>query len=154
MFWITVLIVLGLLFLLAEILLLPGISVGAILALVCYASAAYIAFTGYGTAAGMTVVAVIAAASAVLTVWALRAKTWQRFSLNHKIESAGNSVPQNDNVKAGDRGVAVSRLSPMGTVEIAGRRYEAKSAGAYIDQHSEVEVVGFENSNIIVRRAK
>ena len=154
MFWIVLLIVLGLLFLLAEILLLPGLSVGAFLSLVCYGSAAWMAFAWFGGTAGAATIAAILAASALLTVWALRAKTWQRFSLDQKIESAGNSAPQNDDVKVGDRGVAVSRLSPMGTVEIAGRRYEAKSAGAYIDQHSEVEVTGFENSNVIVRRAK
>ena len=154
MLWIVLLIALGLLFLLAEILLLPGLSVGALLSLVCYGSAAWMAFAWFGGTAGAVVVAVILAASAVLTAWALRAKTWQRFSLDHKIESAGNSVPQSDEVKVGDRGVAVSRLSPMGTVEIAGRRYEAKSGGAYIDQHSEVEVTGFENSNVIVRQAK
>lgn len=152
MFWIILLVILGLLFLLAEILLLPGVSVGAVLALICYGSASWMAFAWFGTTAGTLVVAAIAVVSAVLTMWALRAKTWQRFSLNQKIESAGNTAPQNDDVKVGDRGTAVSRLSPMGTVEIGGRRYEAKSAGEYIDQRSEIEVVGFENSNVIVRR--
>ena len=152
MFWIVLLIILGLLFLLAEILVLPGLSVGAVLALICYGSAAWMAFAWFGTTVGTVTVAVILAASGVMTVWALRAKTWQRFSLDQKIESAGNTAPQSSDVKVGDRGVAVSRLSPMGTVEIAGRRYEAKSSGEYIDQRSEVEVTGFENSNVIVRR--
>ena len=151
MFWIILLILLGLLFLLAEILLLPGVSVGAALALICYGCAAWMSFAWFGSTAGIVTLVAITAASLVLTVWALRAKTWQRFSLDQKIESAGNTAPQND-VKSGDRGVAVSRLSPMGTVEIGGRRYEAKSADAYIDQRSEIEVVGFENANVIVRR--
>ena len=38
MFYIILLIVLGLLFLVAELVLLPGVSIGAILALVCYGS--------------------------------------------------------------------------------------------------------------------
>lgn len=152
MFWIILLVLLGLLFLLAEILVLPGVSVGAMLALVCYGSAAWMAFAWFGTTAGAVTVAAIIVASGVLTVWALRAKTWQRFSLNQKIESAGNTVPQSEDVKVGDRGVAVSRLSPMGKVAIGGRTYEAKSDGAYIDQRSEIEVVGFENANVIVRR--
>lgn len=152
MFWIVLLVVLGLLFMLAEILVLPGLSVGAVLALVCYGSAVWMAFAWFGSATGTVVTAATLAASLVLTVWALRAKTWQRFSLNQRIESAGNTVPQSDDVKVGDRGVAVSRLSPMGMVEIGGRRYEAKSAGEYIDQRSEVEVTGFENANVIVRR--
>ena len=40
MFYIILLIVLGLLFLVAELVLLPGVSIGAILALVCYGAAA------------------------------------------------------------------------------------------------------------------
>ena len=152
MFWIILLVLLGLLVLLAEILVLPGVSVGAMLALVCYGSAAWMAFAWFGTTAGTVTVAAIIVASGVLTVWALRAKTWQRFSLDQKIESAGNTVPQSEDVKVGDRGVAVSRLSPMGKVAIGGRTYEAKSDGAYIDQRSEIEVVGFENANVIVRR--
>ena len=52
----------------------------------------------------------------------------------------------------GDRGTAVSRLAPMGKIEIAGRNYEAKSVDTYIDQRSPVEVVGFENFTVIVRK--
>ena len=42
MFYIILLIVLGLLFLVAELVLLPGVSIGAILALVCYGSSIYL----------------------------------------------------------------------------------------------------------------
>ena len=63
----------------------------------------------------------------------------------------GIIIPDNE-VKAGDRGVAVSRLAPMGKVEIGGRIYEAKSTDVYIDQRSTVEVVGFENFNVVVRK--
>ena len=40
----------------------------------------------------------------------------------------------------------------MGRVEIEGRCYEAKSTGAYLDPQTKVEVVGFENTNVIVKR--
>ena len=40
----------------------------------------------------------------------------------------------------------------MGKVEIGGRIYEAKSTDVYIDQRSTVEVVGFENFNVVVRK--
>lgn len=152
MWLIVLLILLGVLFLVAELVLLPGVSVGALFALVCYGSAIYTAFTDYGTLAGSVVVAVILVLSFVATVFSLRSKTWQRFSLKQKIESSGSALPA-DEVKAGQRGVAVSRLAPMGKVEIAGRIYEAKSAGAYIDQRSVVEVIGFENFNVVVRKA-
>ena len=59
MFYIILLIVLGLLFLVAELVLLPGVSIGAILALVCYGSSIYLAFRDYGTVAGVVVILAI-----------------------------------------------------------------------------------------------
>lgn len=152
MWLIILLIVLGVLFLVAELVLLPGVSVGALLSLVCYGSAIYAAFTGYGTAAGVIVVAAVLALSFAATVFSLRSKTWQRFSLKQRIESSSASSPCSE-VAPGQRGVAVSRLAPMGKVQIGGRIYEAKSADVYIDQRSAIEVVGFDNSSIVVRKA-
>ena len=48
MFFIVLLVFFGLLFLVAELVLLPGVSIGAILALVSYGGAIYIAFRDYG----------------------------------------------------------------------------------------------------------
>ena len=126
MWLIILLILLGVLFLVAELVLLPGVSLGALFALVCYGSAIYTAFADYGPFTGGIVVLIILALSFVATVLSLRSKTWQRFSLKQKIESSSMPLPDNE-VKAGDRGVAVSRLAPMGKVEIGGRIYEAKS---------------------------
>ena len=39
-----------------------------------------------------------------------------------------------------------------GKVEIDGRLYEAKSQDRYIDPRCEVEVVGFENFSVIVKK--
>lgn len=154
MFWIAFLILMGMLFLLAEVLVLPGVSVGAILSLVCYGGAIYMAFNGYGAMAGSIVIGVIVVVSILLTIYAMRSKTWQRFSLKQNIDSVSNVTPQCDDVKVGDCGIALSRLSPMGKVVINGKTYEAKSTDVYIDQKSQIEVVGFENSNVIVKRVE
>ena len=139
MFYIVLLVFFGLLFLVAELVLLPGVSIGAVLALVCYGSSVYLAFRDFGPVTGTVVILVILVLSVIATVVSLRAKTWQRFSLKQEIRSS--SMP-------------VSRLSPMGKVEIGGRTYEAKSQGAYVDQQRDVEVVGFENFSVIVKTIK
>ena len=148
MFYIILLIVLGLLFLVAEIVLLPGVSVGALLALVCDGSAIYLAFRYHDTPTGIVVVVLIV--TLVATILSLRAKTWQRFSLRQKIDSSSMPSPQT-RLRVGERGVTLSRLSPMGRVEIGGELYEAKSLDAYVDPRTEVEVVGFENFSVIVK---
>ncbi|WP_295937399.1 NfeD family protein [uncultured Alistipes sp.] len=151
LFYIILLIVLGLLFLVAELVLLPGISIGALLALVCYGSSIYLAFENYGPVTGGLVIAVILVLSLIATVISLRAKTWQRFSLKQKINSSSMPATPDQELKIGDRGTTVSRLSPMGKIDVDGQIYEAKSTGAYVDPQQEVEVVGFENFSVIVK---
>ena len=155
MFYIVLLIFFGLLFLVAELVLLPGVSIGAILALVCYGSSVYLAFRDFGPVTGtVVVILVILVLSVIATVVSLRAKTWQRFSLKQEIRSSSMPVIPAEELQVGDRGVTLSRLSPMGKVEIGGRTYEAKSQGAYVDQQRDVEVVGFENFSVIVKTIK
>lgn len=154
LFYIILLVFFGLLFLLAELVLLPGVSVGAILALVCYGSSIYLAFRNYGTVGGIVVLAVLVVLSLIVVVVSLRARTWQRFSLRQEIRSSSMPVLPADELHVGDRGRTLSRLSPMGKVEIGGRTYEAKSTGAYVDPQCEVEVVGFENFSVIVKTVR
>ena len=152
-FYIILLLVLGALFLVAELVLLPGVTIGTILSLVCYGGAIYLGFSLFGKTVGIAVVAVVVVLALLTTIFSLRAKTWQRFSLKQNIDSVSNELPEHE-VKVGDRGVAVSRIAPMGKVEIGGKRYEAKSEDIFIDQRDDVEVVGFENSSIVVRKVK
>ena len=102
--------------------------------------------------AGGIVVAVVLILSFAATVVSLRSKTWRRFSLKQKLDSSVMPEPLQQSVRVGDTGMTVSRLAPMGKVEIGGKIYEAKSMDSYIDPRREVEVVGFENFNIIVRK--
>ncbi|MBE6210721.1 MAG: serine protease [Rikenellaceae bacterium] len=151
MFYIVLLILLGVLFLVAELLVITGSVIGASLALVCYGSAIYLAFAQYGTLVGVIVIAVILLLSLISTVVSLRAKTWRKLSLQQEIESASMPLPE-QKLKAGDCGVALSRLAPAGKVEIDGTIYEARSMDVFIDQRSEVEVVGFENFTVLVKK--
>ena len=144
------LLIFGVLFLIAELVLLPGVSIGALLSMVCYGSAIYLGFQE-STTMGVVMIVLAVVSALVASVFSLRAKTWQRFALNKEIQSQSMPSPA-DEVKVGARGVTVSRLSPMGKVEIEGRMYEAKSMDAYIDPKCAIEVVGFENFSVIVKK--
>lgn len=145
------LILLGVFFLVVELIFLPGVTIGTILSVVSYGAAVYLGFDRFGLVGGFVTLFVVVALSLVATVVSLRAKTWQRLALNDKLEGQSNESPAAA-VSVGDKGVTISRLSPMGKVEIAGKQYEAKSDGAYIDQRTEVEVVGFENFTVLVKK--
>ncbi len=150
---IALLIVVGALMLVVELVLLPGITIAAIGALGCYGGAAWLAWDSYGVRGLLVVVAIIIVLTVAATWFSLRAKTWQRFALGDKIESRSQESPERK-VKVGDRGVAQGRLAPMGKVTIDGRDYEAKTTGGFVDQRTEVEVVGFENFDLIVKPVK
>lgn len=144
------LVLLGLFFLVAELVFLPGATLGVILSLASYAAATYFAFVRIGMVGGFITLGIILLLSLIATIISLRAKTWQRFALKNKVEGQSMQTPA-EMVKIGDCGVTISRLSPMGKVLIGGKEYEAKSAEAYIDQRTEVTVIGFENFTIIVK---
>lgn len=148
---IIVLLILGAFFLVAELVFLPGVTIGAVLSLSSFGVAVYFGFDRFGFVGGMITLVCAVALALVVTVFSLRAKTWQRLALRDKVEGESTERPENT-LKAGDKGVALSRLSPMGKVEIAGKVYEAKSVDVYIDQRSQVEVVGFDNFTVIVRK--
>lgn len=144
------LVLLGLFFLVAELVFLPGAALGVILSLASYAAATYFAFVRIGMVGGFVTLGIILLLSLIATIISLRAKTWQRFALKNKVEGQSMQTPAEE-VRIGDCGVTISRLSPMGKVLIGGKEYEAKSAEAYIDQRTEVTVIGFENFTIIVK---
>lgn len=144
------LVLLGLFFLVAELVFLPGAALGVILSLASYAAATYFAFVRIGMVGGFITLGIILLLSLIATIISLRAKTWQRFALKNKLEGQSMQTPAEE-VRIGDCGVTISRLSPMGKVLIGGKEYEAKSAEAYIDQRTEVTVTGFENFTIIVK---
>ncbi len=150
---ISVLILLGLLFCVMEILILPGLTIAAILSTICSAQAIYMAFDRLGSGAGIIVVVAIITVDLIAIVFSLRAKTWDRLSLKSEIDSSSSLEPK-EALKVGDCAVTLSRLSPMGKIEVEGKAFEAKSNGGYIDAHVEVEVVGFENFSVIVKEIK
>ena len=154
LFYIVLLVFLGLLFLVAELVLLPGISVGAVLALVCYGAAVFLAFSDFGVLGGAGTLVAILVLSFIAVVVSLRAKTWQRFSLEQEIRSSSMPVVPAQELHVGDRGTTLSRLSPMGKAEFGGRIYEAKTLDAYVDPKRAVEVVGFENFSVVVKPVK
>lgn len=150
---IILLVLLGVFFLIVELVFLQGVTIGVLLSLASYGSAIYLAFRSNGVMGGVIVIVIILLLSLIATIFSLRAKTWRRLALNDKLEGVSMQSPEHELV-VGDKGVSLSRLCPMGKVNFNGKVYEAKSLDAYIDQRSEVVVVGFENFTVLVKIVK
>lgn len=150
MTFIIILTLLGVILLLTEILLIPGVGVAGILGLAAQAGACFYAFNTYGPEAGWIVTLVNLLLLIGFLVFALRARTWKKFTLNTKIDS--KVQPDPDTILAiGDTGKTVTRLAPMGTARIEGRTYEVKALEGMLDAGVDVEVVLIEDNRIFVK---
>lgn len=152
MFWIILLVVIGLLLYFAELVLLPGITVAAVGSFCCLVTAAALAFVWGGVGQGFVVLGVILVLIILTTIIFLRPKTWKKAALHTNItETIDDAI--NSQCSVGQQGRAITRLAPMGKVTIGGRTFEAKTTGQYVDEGSTVEIIGFDNQNIIVKLA-
>lgn len=151
MFWIITLLVVGLVLFFIELVLLPGITIAAIGAFCSLVAAVSMAFMDYGTGMGLLILGIALVMIIVMMIFFLRAKTWRKLTLNTSLENNVSAEPTVTH-SIGQVGTCLTRLAPMGKVQFAdGSIIEARSLDSYIDPKSEVEVIGFENSYIIVK---
>lgn len=150
MWIIASLIFLGLVCLLVETLLTPGVGIAGILGLASMAVAGWYAFTYHGSRVGWIVVLIVLVLVAAALVFALRAKTWRRFELDTEIRSRVNR--ENEVLRAGMEGVSLTRLAPMGTVRFDSVECEAKSFDNHmIAAGTPVEICRIEDNKVIVK---
>ncbi|MDR2293287.1 MAG: NfeD family protein [Prevotellaceae bacterium] len=148
---VIVLIVLGVLLLVAEIIVLPGIGFAGIAGGASVIAGIIIAYninamTGHITVFSAIILCIIA------MYFSLRAKTWQRLSLKKSIDSTVDVSPSLKNIEIGDEGIAITRLSPMGKVRIKNIDLEARSVLEFIEHNSKIVVLKFEDSKVIVKK--
>lgn len=146
------LILIGLVLIFAEVLIIPGVGIAGVLGVLSIGGSCYFAFHELGVMGGAIVTGVNALLLVLLTIWILRAKTWKKMTLDTNIDSRVN-VPDID-LSVGDRGRAVTRLAPMGTVRFGDSSVEVISQEGLIDAGTEVEVVLLEDKKIYVDTIK
>jgi len=147
--FIAVIIIVGFIFLLLEILVLPGTNVAGIIGFVLIGIGVWQAYAAYGNVVGSLTLAGSVVFSAAGLYYALKAGTWQKAALKKKIESKVNII-NTDNIQVGDIGKAVSRLVPMGKALINDEFFEVHSKQGYIDEGSEIVVKSINFSKILV----
>lgn len=151
---VILLIIVGLILLIIEVFILPGISIAGVGAMLFFTGGIVTAYVSLGTGAGhITLMASFF--SAVITIFfSFRAKTWQKMALNAEVNGKSIDPETMTIVKPGDKGKAISRLAPMGNIEINGKIYEGQSIEGFVEQESEIEVVKVEQYKIIIKPKK
>ena len=154
MWLIVLLMIMGMLLLMVEIVLLPGVSIAAFGAIISYGLAIYRSYVLYGTTGLIISIIAVLILVIVTLVICLNNKTWNKFSLKDNIDGKSQKNPQDEDIKIGDKGITLTRLAPIGKVNINGRSFEAKSVDDFMDPKTEVEVTGFDNFSIVVKRVE
>lgn len=148
---IAVLILVGLLFIVLEILVIPGQGLFGVLGLIVMGIGIWQTYGAYGNVAGHIVLASSFVASVVSLVLSLRSKTWDRMMLNSKVDGKVNVIDE-QKIKVGDVGKSVSRLVPAGKAMFSNEFYEVHTHGDFIDPQKEIEVISIDHNKIIVKQ--
>jgi len=149
-FFVILLIVIGLALIVVEVVVLPGITVAGIAGVVLIAGGVYFSFDLFGNTVGIFTLIGASVLFIVFLIYALRAKTWDRLSLHSEIGGRVNVV-DTDDIKIGDSALTVSRLSPIGKILIHDKMIEGKSEFGLIDVNKEVTVVQVNESSVVVQ---
>ena len=151
MWWIIAsLVLLGILLMLVEMLLVPGVGVAGFLSLGSMAASCWYAFSYCGKTAGIVTTVVVVLLLVVMLMIVLREKTWKKFELGTEIGSKVND--NTSDVAVGDCGKTLTRLAPMGSAEFEKGCFEVKSHdNSMVSPGVSVEIVKIEDNKIIVK---
>lgn len=145
------LILIGILLIIAEIVLIPGIFVAGTLGLLAMAGSCWLAFDGYGQMTGFIILAVNIILAVVCTVLTLRSRTWKKLSLHTEIDSRTDSAPEDKGIAVGSEGKTITRLAPMGKVLFGDITVECTARNGLIDPGQEVTVILIDDNKIYVK---
>jgi len=147
---IVVLCIIGILLILAEIFLIPGLTITALGGAAFSIAGIFYAFRSYGVwGGGITLVSVLAIIGAAF-VYLVRSKALDRISLKTDV---GSTVASGDSVhiSVGDEGISISRLNPMGKVRVNNITMEAKTFGEFVDENTKIVVLKVSPNQLIVK---
>lgn len=143
--------IIGILLIIAEIALIPGIFVAGTLGLLAMAGSCWLAFDQYGQTAGLITIAVNILLAVTSTVLTLRSKTWKKLSLHTEIDSRTDSAPEDKGIAVGSEGKTITRLAPMGKVLFGDVTVECTARNGLIDPGQEVTVILIDDNKIYVK---
>lgn len=149
---IILLIVTGLLLLILEFFVVPGITIAGIGGLGMITGGIFMAY-GIDTSTGHITLGSTLFATMIILYYAFRAKTWKKLMLNSSVTSHVDTVEENT-IKPGDHGKTITRLNPIGKARVNNQDVEAHCPGQFIDPRTEVEVIEVFKTYVIVKPVK
>ncbi|MBN2215627.1 MAG: NfeD family protein [Bacteroidales bacterium] len=145
------LIILGIVLLLVEFLIVPGVTIAGIGGFLCLGAGVFAAYYGHGAQVG-TITLVATLCIVILSIaLVLKSRTWKKVMLDSNINGNVGDVKRDAVFKIGDHGKAITRLAPIGKAMFHDKIVEAKSITGFINENTEIEIVKIQNTNVVVK---
>jgi membrane-bound ClpP family serine protease len=149
--WLSIilLILVGLIFIVVELIFIPGTTLIGVLGFIMTLMGIVISFQSFGSLIGFIVLASSFGVCVLAIMYGFNNDSWQKFALKTAIDNKVNDEIPLD-ILVGAEGKSVSALKPFGKAEIAHRIYEVKTNGNYLDAGKKIRVIKVEDQRIIV----
>ena len=144
---------LGTLLIVAEIVLVPGITIVGILGIIFSICGIILSYHYYGITTGGITLALTFFLNLVVLILAFKNKSWSSFSLKESLTGRFNDDFK-PRVKIGDRGITISSLKPMGKALVNDQEIEVRSTNDFINDNVEIEILKMDAFKIFVQSIK
>lgn len=144
---VIVLCIIGIILILAEIFLIPGLTITAVAGAAFSIGGIYYAFRTLGTPAGVITMVSTAAIIGIAFVYLVKSKALDNIALKTDISSTVAELPD---ISEGDKGITISRLNPVGKVRVNNITMEAKTLSGFIDENTPVTIIKISPTQLIV----
>ncbi|MBR2301365.1 MAG: hypothetical protein IKA41_05365 [Bacteroidaceae bacterium] len=152
LFFLSMMILLGVVLLVVEVALIPGLGLTGIVGAAFMIAAIVYAFIGVSTLVGWLTLIGSILICVLLIVWAVYGKSLDKVALKEKIDSSV-ADPNIATLSVGMRGVAVTRLASIGNAEFDGTVVEvAVRNGNFVDADENVEIVLIKDGTVYVKK--
>jgi membrane-bound ClpP family serine protease len=148
---VIVLCLIGVLLILAEIFLIPGLTITIVAGIAASIGGIYYAFDRLGVTAGIIALFSVLIIISIACIYLVKSKALDTIALTTDIDStvAGKEPLK---IAAGDEGETISRLNPMGKVRVKNVIMEGRSIDDYIDEKTKIVVVNVSPTQLIVKK--
>jgi membrane-bound ClpP family serine protease len=143
------LIILGIVLLLIEVTILPGITIAGVGSFLVLVYSVYLAFTTYGSLIGFLTLAFVLIVAPLFVYKLFKGKTGKSMVLNTVLHGFVNEINP-EKVKVGDIGITIGRLAPMGKIKVNDEVVEVRSTGTFVNPGERVKIISIEKSLVTV----
>ena len=147
----SVLLILGIVLVLAEIFLLPGITIAIVGGAIFIGGGLFYAYSHLGVEGGNIALVASIISFSVTFFWLIKSKAINKIGLDTNIDSTVADERVISAIKEGDQGITVSRLNPIGKVKVNNITMEAKTLGDFVDENVEIIVLKVYPTQVVVK---